>query len=109
MNKIEIISNNQVSQYARLFDETNPNWSKSPKQNKYFLEIVQNMVNDILRSRGQLFLNEVYDYLGFENSKEGDIVGWIWNDGAGYIIFNIDFINDHKQSILLDFNVDGVI
>lgn len=109
MNKIEIVHNNQVSQYARLFDEANPNWFNSPEENRFFLETAQNMFNDMLRSRGQLFLNEVYDYLGFESSEEDDIVGWNWNNGDGYVIFNIYFVNDHKPSILLDFNVDGVI
>lgn len=122
--KTEVIPGIQVSQYARFFDESNPNWSKSPEQNKFFLETAQNMLNDMLRSRGHLFLNEVYDNLGFERSAAGAVVGWIWNDGNigedgdGYVDFNIfqmndvtkrDFVNGYEPSILLDFNVDGVI
>lgn len=117
--KTEIIPGTQVSQYARFFDEANPNWSKSPEQNEYFLVTAQSMLNDRLRSRGHLFLNEVYDALGFERSSAGAVVGWIWNgDGDGYVDFNIfqmndvtkrDFVNGYEPSILLDFNVDGVI
>lgn len=117
--KTEIIPGTQVSQYARFFDEANPNWSKSPDQNKFFLESAQYTLNDMLRARGHLFLNEVYDALGFERSAAGAVVGWIWNgDGDGYVDFNIfqmndvakrDFVNGYEPSILLDFNVDGVI
>lgn len=112
MTKIEVTSGIQVSPYARCFDEANPNWSKNPEQNKLFLKTVQNMLNEILRVRGHLFLNEAYDHLGFEHSETGKVVGWIWNDGDGYIDFNIfpsDFVNGHQSSILLNFNVNGVI
>lgn len=109
MNKTEIVLDNQISQYTRVFDETNPNWSNNPEENMFFLEIAQNMFTDMLRSRGYLFLNEVYDYLGFESSEEGDIIGWNRDNGDGCVYFYIDFVNDHDLSILLDFNVDGII
>lgn len=110
-----------ASQYARYFDETNPNWCKSPEQNKYFLQAVQNHMNDLLRARGHVFLNEVYDELGFERSEAGQLVGWVYdeaNGGDGYIDFHIfdgtdlakrEFVNGYERSVLLDFNVDGVM
>lgn len=106
------------SQYARYFDEANPNWSKSPEANKYFLECAQNVLNDQLKTRGHLFLNEVYDQLGFPRTEAGQLVGWVMNgDGDGYVDFNIyqdvlpkrEFVNGYERSILLDFNVDGVV
>lgn len=111
-----------ASQYARFFDECNSNWSKSPDQNKYFLQRVQAMFNDKLKARGYVFLNEVYDILGFKPTKAGQCVGWVLpkngGDGDGYIDFHIfdpdnfakrEFVNGYERSILLDFNVDGVI
>ena len=109
MTKIKNIPGIQVSQYARVFDESHPNWSKSPEQNRLFLKTTQNLLNDKLVSQGHLFLNEAYNCLGFDCSEEGAVVGWIWNDGAGYVDFNIDFVNDYESSIILDFNVDGII
>lgn len=109
MNKIEIIPNDQPSQYARVFDETNPNWFESTEENKFFLQTAQTMFTDILRSRGHLFLNEVYDYLGFESSEESDVIGWNRDSGDGCVDFNIDFVNNYESPILLDFNVDGII
>lgn len=123
--KVEKAPDHLYSQYARFFDEANVNWDKSPEQNMYFLKMVQNQMNDKLKARGHVFLNEVYDALGFERSEAGQLVGWVWNKdntameaGDGFIDFGIfdgndyakrAFVNGDERSILLDFNVDGVI
>lgn len=123
--KVEKAPDHLYSQYARFFDEANTNWNKSPEQNMYFLKMVQNQMNDKLKARGHVFLNEVYDALGFERSEAGQLVGWVWNKdntameaGDGFIDFGIfdgddyakrAFVNGDECSILLDFNVDGVI
>lgn len=115
-----VVPGTMVSPYARFFDEYNPNWSKDASQNMFFLTMVQNQMNDILKSRGHLFLNEVYDALGFERSSAGQLVGWVYNQNVGddYIDFDIfrfdqsekrDFVNGEERSILLDFNVAGVV
>lgn len=123
--KVEKSPDHLYSQYARFFDEANMNWDKSPEQNMYFLKMVQNQMNDKLKARGHVFLNEVYDALGFERSEAGQLVGWVWNKdntameaGDGYIDFGIfdgnsyakrAFVNGDERSILLDFNIDGMI
>lgn len=122
----EIISEMQIvgapgSAYARFFDrDSSRNWSEHPDINMLFLRQVQNYMNDRLRIRGHLFLNEVYDNLGLSHTKAGAVVGWRWQKGSGddYIDFGIwdgdnerarDFFNGREGAILLDFNVDGVI
>lgn len=106
--------------YARFFDEYSRNWAKEPEYNALFLRCQQNYANDLLNARGHVFLNEVYDMLGIDHSQAGAIVGWVKNgDGDGYIDFGVfvagagdrvrDFVNGREGSILLDFNVDGVI
>lgn len=123
--KVEKAPDHLYSQYARFFDEANMNWDKSPEQNMYFLKMVQNQMNDKLKARGHVFLNEVYDTLGFDRSEAGQLVGWVWNKdntameaGDGYIDFGIfdgndyakrAFVNGDERSILLDFNIDGMI
>lgn len=123
--KVEKAPDHLYSQYARFFDEANANWNKSPEQNMYFLKMAQNQMNDKLKARGHVFLNEVYDALGFERSEAGQLVGWVWNKdntameaGDGYIDFGIfdgnsyakrAFVNGDERSILLDFNIDGMI
>ena len=109
MTKIESISNNKASQYARVFDETNPNWSKNPEQNKLFLKRTQGLLNEVLRHRGHLFLSAAYNCLGFQCPESYSLIGWNWNEGNGCVDFNIDFVNDYASPIIIDFNVDGVI
>lgn len=104
------------SPYARMFDEYNKNWQQDPELNRLFITCQQNYLNQILRTRGHLFLNEVYDAFGFERSRAGAVVGWVIGDeGDNYIDFglseayNARFFNGVEPSIILDFNVDGVI
>lgn len=106
---------NGVSIYAKFFDETSTQWTKTPEYNLIFLKGQQQYLNDVLHSRGHVFLNEVYDVLGLDRSKAGAVVGWVMGEGDDYIDFNLynkdnaNFVNGDEGSVLLDFNVDGVI
>lgn len=107
---------NSWSPYARFFDEACPNWEKSSELNRLFVQCQQNYANEKLRAQGHLFLNEVYDMLGLDRSAAGAVVGWVIGDhGDNFVDFgmyhatNAQFINGWERSILLDFNVDGVI
>jgi hypothetical protein len=107
--------------YARFFDENSPSWNREPEYNLFFIKCQQNYANDLLHSRGHLFLNEVYGMLGIPHSKAGAVVGWILTPEGhtdNYVNFGVfegkteqarDFVNGFEGSILLDFNVDGVI
>jgi hypothetical protein len=110
----------EESMYARFFDHENRNWNWADEINLFFLRCQQNWANDKLKARGHLFLNEVYDSLGLSRTAAGAVVGWVLNNEDGsdnYVDFNIfdqfgnwqSGINGRKGSILLDFNVDGVI
>lgn len=116
---VHYIDPNEISQYARFFDDASRCWKNDAEMNLMFLRAQQNYCNDLLRSRGHLFLNEVYDILGIPRSKEGAIVGWIVSEnGDNFVDFGIysaynenaiDFVNGYEKAILLDFNVDGVM
>lgn len=109
------------SEYARLWSEDTTNsYNAFPEYNLAFLTSKQNWLNDRLRARGHVFLNEAYDELGLERSKAGAVVGWLLDGGNSdnYIDFGIftttgegvlNFITGIDGGIWLDFNVDGVI
>ena len=110
----------QYSPYARTFDETHPQWTKNPDMNLYYLKARQAQATDMLRSRGHLFLNEVYDMMHFPRTKADAVVGWLYDPkhpelGAPYVDFGLyeiyegDGLEDHKKLYILDFNVVGDI
>ena len=111
-----------ISEYARFFDATSNNFEKDPEYNMMFLRRQQDYANEMLKSRGHLFLNEVYDLLDIPRSRAGQVVGWVYDkdgntNGDNYVDFGLykndqgtrRFINGLEYNILLDFNVDGVI
>ena len=112
----------QYSDFARFFDESCYEWDKDPEYNLTYLRCMQQSANNLLQSKGHLFLNEVYDMLGIQRTKAGQVVGWIFDDknpvGDNYVDFGMydlnrsntrEFVNGHESRILLDFNVDGDI
>ena len=107
-----------LDEYSRIFDESCPMWTKDPEYNKMFILQQQMHANELLRQRGYLFLNEVYDMLGFVRTKAGQLVGWIYNgeveERVNFGLYNNteqsrNFINGLERNILLTFNVDGDI
>lgn len=120
-----------ISDYARFFDEwtrdekgnvvRNHYWDPNKEYNIMFLKNQQNYANDLLKAKGRLFLNEVYEMLGIPKTKAGQIVGWTYDEecptGDNYIDFGLyvssqnysDFLYSDNEAILLDFNVDGNI
>lgn len=119
---VDVADPNLNSDYARFFDEYCIGWTKDPEANLVFLRQQQNFANDMLKARGRVFLNEVYEMLGIPKTKAGQVVGWVYDKnnevGDNFIDFGIydlhneqkrDFVNGRERSILLDFNVDGNI
>lgn len=112
----------EYSDYARFFDDGCAGWTKDSEHNLYFLKCQQNYANERLKTRGYLFLNDVYEMLGIPKTKAGQIVGWVYDEknpnGDNFVDFGIydinkerarAFVNGYERTILLDFNVDGNI
>ena len=106
--------------YAKVFDDTHSDWKQDPEMNLFYLRARQAQANDMLKSQGHLFLNEVYDMLGFKRTKAGAVVGWIYDDkkpyGDNFVDFGMTEIRRHdadsdeyKRAFILDFNVVGDI
>jgi hypothetical protein len=110
----------KLSQYARVFDEVgSTQWTPSADHNRAFLLMEQNYFNERIRTRGYIFLNEVYERLGFRPTKAGSVVGWVYQnadyEGIDFGIFTAhtqkaaEFLEGTEPSIILDFNVQGDI
>ena len=119
---VDVADPNLTSDYARFFDDGCTGWTKDPEFNLMFLKDQKRYANDLFKSKGHLFLNEVYDMLGIPRTQAGQVVGWIYDEknpiGDNFIDFGIydiaderkrSFVNGYERTILLDFNVDGNI
>lgn len=131
----EALQKNEGSSYGRVFAPTlsdgtpNKNWRNAPHENTYFITSILNHARDNLEvsDTGVLFLNDVYDMLGFKRTKAGQHVGWVrgarFDENGkqitdGYIDFGVwedgmykgkEWLNGHPKAFYLDFNVDGVV
>lgn len=114
-----------VSPYAILFNpDDTKEWQRSPDLNYIFLKCQQNAANDRLWRDGYLFLNTARKMLGFKETAQGALCGWILptdaksrEDMDGYVDFRIFDDSgsldpskvDEEGYILIDFNCQGVI
>lgn len=134
VKKTQFVGNpSDITPYARTFEKyikkvgdewvINPYWNEASNEyNMMFIKNQERYANDLLKARGYLFLNTVYELLGLPISQEGNVVGWVYDKnnpvGDNFVDFGIyadscanynDFINGVDDYILLDFNVDGNI
>ena len=113
------VADPNASGYAKYFTRSNPYWEEDSSYVEMFLRSQQNYANDKLKATGHLTLNDVYDMLGFHDSKAGMVVGWIYDldhpNGDNYVEFDVKKVNlpneqgGYEEAYAIDFNVDGNI
>lgn len=109
------ISELGTSPYGFKFDGNCPTWEKSREHNEIYLKLQQDYASSLLRYRGHLFLNEVYDMLGVPRRAIGQLVGWVYdeNNPNGDNFVDLDIFNERNNNdenvFILDPNVDGYI
>ena len=116
---VEVADPNVTNDYIKYFTRSNPYWDDTPDYVELFLRSQQNYANDRLKVYKVLTLNDVYDSLGFQKTKAGMVVGWVFDenneDGDNFIEFNVRKVyipNEYGEEELayaIDFNVDGNI
>ncbi len=117
---IEVADPDNDSPYVKYFTRTNPNWEGNDTDYvETWLRMQQSYANDKLRALGHLTLNQVYDMLGFKDTKAGMVVGWIYNPdnptGDNYVEFDVHKVmltneaGEYEEALSIDFNVDGNI
>lgn len=112
-----------MSSYARFFDNGCEGWDENPEYSLMFLRAQEKFCNDKLEAQGYLFLNDVYELFGIPKTEAGQVVGWIYNkdgnpNGDNYVdlgLYNTksrnarDFVNGYENVFIIDPNVDGPI
>lgn len=108
-------------EYRREFGPKNKNWNEARSEwNLVFLRGQEKFANHLLQSRGHVFLNDVFDGLGFDRTPAGAVTGWVKDGPDGYIDFGLPeagspeeqdyfYFFDGVDGIVLEFNVDGLI
>ena len=90
---MSIVDPSDVGDFARIFYEGNTGWDPDPLYTLKFLKTQQEWANQRLRAQGFLFLNDVYDMLGFSKIPEGQVIGWIYDEknpiGDNFVDFGI--------------------
>lgn len=120
-----VVVSQSADEFSRYFEQgTTKAWEPSHEYNMFFLKLQQRIINDQLRANGYVFLNDVYQMLGYQRTKAGQVVGWVYDPNNAdkyandnYIDFRIqeitrpgnEFEDEVVETILLDFNVDGPI
>lgn len=101
--------------YRFVYDAHNENWTGFNDTNLFRLQVAQNMYNDMLKAKGHVFLRDILNTLGIQDTPASAITGWIYDpenpdhQGDNFIEFNIRDYQYEYGYILLDFNVDGTI
>lgn len=118
----DIVDDVERSDFVKYLVKGNDKWDRSPDMVRFTLECQQNLANDILKNKGEITLNEVYDLLGFEHTEAGMVYGWIYDKynpfGDNKVEFRVKKVhvpneNDpakgYSIGYAIDFNVDGNI
>lgn len=99
-----------------MYDANCASWCKDPGYNQNFLDNLQTWFNIILKQRGHITLNDVYDKLLVPRIPEGQVLGWVYQDLGDndmYVSFGHqkdgEFVAGFKRDVMLEFNIHGPI
>jgi len=120
-----VLDGEEFGEFTKFFDEScEGKYREDPEYNWAFLHQMERNVNNILLGRykgkkpARLYLNEVYDLLGFERTVNGQLYGWEYDpktpghDSLYPVSFGIvkhkrpnrRFLNGLEPVVLMDFN-----
>lgn len=120
-SKIRYDKDHPFNGYIRLFDDGCDGWNPDPGYSLSFLRAQQAIADDMLHSRGYLYLSEVFEMLGFKETAASRVTGWVMDPddtlSDHHVLFGLDsndpmtqaFLQGDETSVWLEFNVDGPI
>ena len=107
--------------FARCFDETSPAFQKDALYNIDTLKRLQGQLNDELKAKRVLTLNDAYELLGYEKTQAGFYYGWIYDprsENKSFVDFGLPFedrewihrmIVENQRYYWLDFNCTEIV
>ena len=109
-----------MSNFDRKFKSGCHWWSDNHELGVFGLQTVQKQMIERQRWYGHVFLNEVYDELGFPRTKAGNIYGWYYdrNDPHRYPLVDFGimdgadrraFLNYDTEELMLHFNCIDIL
>ena len=115
--EINVADPNVSSPYMKYFTRLNPDWIDDPEQMAFFFKARQSYLNDKLRVKHHLTLNEAYVAFNFKETKAGMVCGWLDNSVNGDRVVQLDIKEvclptedgRYEMAYAIDFNVDGSI
>lgn len=76
----------------------------NPNYNPEVLLEFEDYFNQLLRTRGYLFLNDVYDHFGWKKTFEGQNAGWIYDPKKGNHQISFGLRNVHNKAMVAFMN-----
>ena len=101
-----------VGPYSCVWDENAKGVFQDDRTfNEHYVRIQADLFTNKLRSRGYVFLNELYKAFGVPETYTGQICGWNLEDPQcdDYIDISVIPLHDYQDSLLLDFNCAGSV
>ena len=95
--------------FVKYNESSSKNWSFDQDINSLFLRTIFNHLNDKLRIRGHLFLNEVFDELALPRTSQGALTGWLYSGEPNKPLFEYLIPKFDSEEIVLKINIQGVI
>lgn len=119
--EVKVATLDGFGDFAVAFNKyTSTDWKQNSEYRDMFLNSQEAYVNDLLRINHRLFLNDVYQALGMQITKAGQLCGWIYDKDNPVGDNKVEFkrIEDYyikmpdgslEKSVIIDFNCDGAI
>lgn len=99
-----IKTDGKYNPYALLLDRNSYQYHNDISKTLTELKFAEKEANEMLRGRGILTLNEVYELLGYGKTEAGAVVGWVYDseEGDHYVSFGLFDHMDENGNISLD-------
>lgn len=113
----------EYSPFARVFDDASRHWDKSPEYNFMQLKASQEYFNNVLRTKGVVLVNDIYDALDIPRTEIGSSWGWHYDPHdpkysdviIDFGLYRIDrpaardFMNGYENCFILDLKPMGKV